>query len=341
MKRIALPLAFALLLTCFCALSVSGGYYVSAGEGTLPTEAEGEGILVGWSADGALYAPGAEYSLSEAATFEPMFLEIETLSGAAVRTLDPAGLRFTTNVSEPDYQALTGAAKALVLGTLIAPTDYISGDFTMEAFDKAGKEYLDIPCKLFWEVNESTRTYTGVISNIMERNYNRAFSAVAYVKVTYTDGSTLTHYGNYTAADNSRTVYSVACNAMADTNASYTDSAKAVLQNYFDKVGIDISVTVPVAGAKPEDAVANTPGAFYTVKTEWMCQLIDPMPETFINNTGNQITVTVTAATGLTISENTAITYNGEPPREGADTVKDGVLTIIRRYCLGGYTWAY
>lgn len=341
MKRIALLLAVAMLLTCFCALSVAGGYYVSAGEGTLPAEAEGEGLLVGWEADGALYAPGADYSLSEAATFEPVFLDIETLSGAAVRTVDPAGLRFTTTVSEPDYQALKGAAKALELGTVIAPTDYISGDFTMEALDKAGKEYLDIPCKLFWDVNESTRTYTGVISNILEKNYNRAFSAVAYAKVTYTDGSTVTHYGNYATADNSRTVYSVACNAMADANASYTDAAKAVLQNYFDKVGIDVSVTVPVAGAKPENAVANTDGAFYTVKTEWMCQFIDPMPETFLDKTGNQITVTVTAASGLTITENTVASYNGEPLRSGADTIENGVLTIKRRYCLGGYTWAY
>ena len=64
------------------------------------------------------------------------------------------------------------------------------------------------------------------------------------------------------------------------------------------------------------------------------------MHEIFRDDYGYQITVTVRAKKGAEITEKTKLTLNGQPLTKGY-TVEDGVLTIIRRYPLGQYTWGY
>lgn len=331
-------------LCSFCAIGATAdGLFVSAGNEVLPTEA-GDSLLIGWTyeKDGEtiILAPGASFTAEADMTLDPLYLDMKMIEGASVRTATPAGLRFTTEISEPEYQSLVAMGAKFELGTIIAPTDFIDGEFTYEALNAAGKDCLLIPCKIFWSNSDSVRTYTGVISNLHEENYNRNFSARSYVTMTYTDGSTKTFYSDYIEASHSRSAYRVSCSAMADSSSTLSENAKKVLTEYFNTVGVSVSYVSPEVGNTPLDATNNIPGAHYTIKTEWMCQFHD-MTETFVNDRGYQITITIEPKAGVAITEDTNLLLNGKPMKAGSYILKDGVLTIIRRKPLGDYSWAY
>lgn len=345
MRKTAILLAALMIVCSFSSVAVTAdGLFVSAGTVTLPTEGDADTMLIGWTytdgEDTVVLAPGAQFTAESDVNLTPLYLDLNIVAGASVRTATPAGLRFTSTVSEPHYQALVATGATFELGTVIAPTDYITDEFTYADITADGESCLRIPCKVFWSQDENIRTFTGVISNILEKNYNRSFSARAYVSVTYEDGSSRTFYSGYDSGANSRSAYGVACAALADGDSIPSDEAKAVLQNYFDIVGIDISLIVPVAGAKVTDPVVNTESAHYTMDYDWMCQN-SKMTETYMDNKGYQITMTVEAKDGPAIGENTAIRFNGAIVEEGRYTLENGVLTIVRRYPLGDYTWGY
>ncbi|MBQ8696276.1 MAG: hypothetical protein IJ519_01025 [Clostridia bacterium] len=345
MRKLTLILAVIMAVCSFSAVAVTAdGLFVSAGTVTLPTEADTGSMLVAWSyeKDGetVLLAPGAEFTAEQDMELSPLYLDLEMIGGASVRTATPAGLRFTTNVNEPQYQALVATGAEFELGTIIVPSEYITGEFTYDAITGAGKACLRIPCRIFWDHNDTVRTYTGVISNLYEDNYNRNFSARSYVSVTYTDGTELTFYADYNEDAHTRCAYGVSCAALADNSSNLSEDAKAVLLGYFNSVGIDVSYTPAQIGNKPELAVNNIPNGHYTVESEWMCQF-HRMPETFIDDRGFQITITIEAKEGAVITEDTTIIFNGMPIEAGRYTLENGVLTIIRRHVFGEFTWAY
>ena len=172
-------------------------------------------------------------------TFEAVTVDFQTLAGAQVRFKDPTGLRFLSQVKKADYDALGAAATAT--GTLILPTDLLgTGELTLEALkDKTeGKDYLNVTNDgwLNAETAETDGAYTfsGAIVGIKKGNYNRNFSAVGYLTVTYADGTTANFYGGYTA-ENATSIKTVAEKALADAAANpdkYTEAEKAILESY-------------------------------------------------------------------------------------------------------------
>lgn len=212
------------------------------GNFTLPTaDPHSKAQLVGWKdAEGKLYKPGAAVSgITKNMTFEAVTVDFKTLAGAQVRFKDPTGLRFLSQVKKADYDALGAAATAT--GTLILPTDLLgTGELTLEALkDKTeGKDYLNVTNDgwLNAETAEADGAYTfsGAIVGIKKGNYNRNFSAVAYLTVTYADGTTANFYGGYTA-ENATSIKTVAEKALADAAANpdkYTEAEKAILESY-------------------------------------------------------------------------------------------------------------
>lgn len=211
------------------------------GSFTLPTaDPHSKAQLVGWKdAEGKLYKPGKELTLTANATFEAVTVDFKTLAGAQVRFKDPTGLRFLSQVKKADYDALGAAATAT--GTLILPTDLLgTGELTLEALkDKTeGKDYLNVTNDgwLNAETAEADGAYTfsGAIVGIKKGNYNRNFSAVGYLTVTYADGTTANFYGGY-AAENATSIKTVAEKALADAAANpdkYTEAEKAILESY-------------------------------------------------------------------------------------------------------------
>ena len=212
------------------------------GNFTLPTaDPHSKAQLVGWKdAEGKLYKPGTAVSgITKNMTFEAVTVDFQTLAGAQVRFKDPTGLRFLSQVKKADYDALGAAATAT--GTLILPTDLLgTGDLTLEALkDKTeGKDYLNVTNDgwLNAETAETDGVYTfsGAIVGIKKGNYNRNFSAVGYLTVTYADGTTANFYGGYTA-ENATSIRTVAQKALADAEANpdkYTEAEKAILESY-------------------------------------------------------------------------------------------------------------
>ena len=212
------------------------------GSFTLPTaDPHSKAQLVGWKdAEGKLYKPGTAVSgITKNMTFEAVTVDFQTLAGAQVRFKDPTGLRFLSQVKKADYDALGAAATAT--GTLILPTDLLgTGDLTLEALkDKTeGKDYLNVTNDgwLNAETAETDGVYSfgGAIVGIKKGNYNRNFSAVGYLTVTYADGTTANFYGGYTA-ENATSIRTVAQKALADAEANpdkYTEAEKAILESY-------------------------------------------------------------------------------------------------------------
>lgn len=346
MKKLALFLAIFMAVCSFSAVSISADeLFVSAGTTTLPGEGTESSMLIGWTykdgTDTVVLAPGASFTAEGDVTLKPLYLDLTMIGGASVRTAAPAGLRFTTNVKEPQYQALVATGAKFELGTIIAPNDYITDEFTYAALKDAGKDCLKIPCKIFWGLTDEVRTYTGVISNLYEDNYNREFSARAYVTVTYTDGSEKTFYSAFDKSANTRTAYGVSCAALADSSANLSEAASAVLQGYVDHVGIDITYTKPIVGAAPDSPVNTINGAHYSVSYEWMCKYDPNVPTIFKNDRGYQITITVTAAEGVEFTKNTIVRLHGKVVKEGAVTRENDKITIIQRHVFGNYTWPY
>lgn len=212
------------------------------GKFTLPVaDPHSTAQLVGWKdAEGKLYKPGKELTgLTASATFTAVTADFKTLDGAAVRFADPTGLRFYSQASKADFDALGAALTAT--GTLILPTDMLGeGALTLEALaDKEeSKDYLNI-VNSGW-LNAATAEadgyyqFSGAIVNIKTANYDRNFSAVGYFTVTYENGETANFYGGYKAA-NATSVKTVATKALEDLAANpdkYNATEKAILESY-------------------------------------------------------------------------------------------------------------
>lgn len=106
-------------------------------------------------------------------------------SAVDYRFTAPSGIRFTYTVSGLDTLLNDESIADVKLGTLIAPADFISGDFTHFELTNKGKAYLDIVATYIKDSN----SVAAVLSNIKEENYNREFSAIGYAMITYTDGT--------------------------------------------------------------------------------------------------------------------------------------------------------
>ena len=155
-------------------------------------------------------------------------LKLNMVNGATVRFAEPKGMRFSTKTVGKEYY---GEDVKISFGTLICPTDYLGTiNFNEEALRNAGKSYLDIKVSV-WDKNDDT-VYNAVISNIKKENYGRAFSAISYADIAYSDGTEIRIYSDYEADDNSRSVYYVAQQELLDTETSYTEYEKFVLENY-------------------------------------------------------------------------------------------------------------
>ena len=150
---------------------------------------------------------------------------INMMSGAAVRMANPTGLRFTAMLGADYLNALVGDATDYSYGIIIAPTDYVAeanGVFTVEALKALSYEVAYKEIKAENLQNDPTAdgcyVFTGTLVNVQKENYNRDFSAIAYVKV----GDTY-YYSNYNEADNARNIAEVASNACADTSAEQNE----------------------------------------------------------------------------------------------------------------------
>jgi len=155
-----------------------------------------------------------------------------TYDSASIRTGDPAGMRFTSNVSVQDWYGIAEFGTAIFVGgtmldaetTLHVPARVdINGDRFLSDYtvDENGI-YSFVPGII---VDDTSITYTGVLSNIKASNFSRDFTAMAYFKTM--DGEFI-----YVDSGCTRNANGVANDALSDDSADYADAVREYLQNY-------------------------------------------------------------------------------------------------------------
>lgn len=157
---------------------------------------------------------------AETAEGNPDWLSsFKMVAGAEIRTAEPNGIRFTTEISVAQYNALMdqvggGQYSSVEFGTLICPTYFAdnNGGITSE-----NNEYVSRVVRTTWdaEYNPSKETdvyqYNGDLVNIKNANLVQEFQALGYCTVTPVDGNAITYYAEVEKeGDNARTPLYVA-----------------------------------------------------------------------------------------------------------------------------------
>lgn len=189
--------------------------------------------------DGKLYNPNALIKTGDVVSFKTVAaLEGDMITngeGASIRTADPDGIRFKTTVNEEAYALLGDYAQ---FGAMVSTKEYLDlaeGDFAK----LAENTFITTPKDLNWK--EEGKTFITVLTNIDEANYETVYVVTGFVTITYADGTTATVYADYTEANNARSIYYVATEALADEEYTYTDAQLAYLNAIKDAVEADVA----------------------------------------------------------------------------------------------------
>ena len=186
---------------------------------------------------------------------ESIILEsFKIYEGASVRVVSPVGIRFETGISTEDKEKLPENA---VFGTLIIPSDMLSGELTLETAD-----VLNVETKVWKETPSSFGDgYEGYNSVLVGQNfgefdeefYNCFLTARGYVKFNDGSGEKVIYTGNSVE----RTMAGVADKALASGEdgeilSDIVEKAKAeqTLTLNFDTMGgSTVSPLTTVVGA--------------------------------------------------------------------------------------------
>ena len=265
-----------------------------------------------------LLAPGQKYVMSGDIVCEALVLDYEMLNGASIRTTEgSSGIRFMAKLDRAQYDTLTSAGVKIEPHMVIVPTAYYEktyGYHTVEALKTAGyTNIIDIKAGDWYSVTSRDYYYTGSVSNILPENYMLEYSGIAYLKITYPNGTECTVYTDYSEENNSRSVYRVAHAAYNDrttvANASgydtpvtyngtqtyspYDSSKLSVIKGFADKVIMLESDYDNVVKA------GDFYDAPYTVKSTY-------------NSKTYKYDITVTPASGWSIDKAYGVVMNGK-----------------------------
>lgn len=164
------------------------GQIIAAGDSYTVEEGlyTGKSLLIGYKADGALYAVGDTITLTKDIVLEAVTVDLKMLYGASVRLDETASIRFTAIVNTEELSALEqliGSDK-VSYGMTLKP-DGIDKTYAIdsknEGFDTAVYKY-----------DADYTLYSAVMTKIPESYYKTALTAQGYIKVTYADGDTVT-----------------------------------------------------------------------------------------------------------------------------------------------------
>lgn len=336
--------ALVLLLACaltFSAIGVWGATITFEAEGRLVETVESVndqvvlpkeptvmgGQFVGWSGtlngEKFLLPAGAVLeNVTEDMTVTAETFYFETNTSASIRIYEgDLGLRFTSTLSMEDYDRLVAFAGGdnVKLGTYIVPDQYLKKAgriFDLEHMAKYGvHQYLDVPAKKFYAVDEESKTATiaGSVSNLLEKNRSLDFCACGYLKLTYTNGETETFYADFNYALTKHNLADSVLDAYNDRNENHPNliiyiegkqehgrtsrSPYTVEQLDLMKELMDSVAYIKRVLKSPWEYV-NEESDYYV--SPW---LIDEMP----NNATGVNTVIISAAEGHTIDELKAV----------------------------------
>lgn len=242
-----------------------------------------------------------EQRLENVAT-EMKTVDVKTLGGVSFRANEPYGLRWAAGISKADYDAIVVmyGEENVKAGVLIAPYDYVSGEFTAAALEESGKSYKLVDNlggfnERLTAANEGYNCWFGSLVGIQEHNLDREFAGRAYIEIK--DGEdTVIRYAEFVEKAHVRTAYDICKSAMADDTLD--DATKIFVKSVLDKV-----VAVKIEdGVATLDAIAGYT-APYTVSYAEGVLTITPAAgvnaETVAKVIVNGVSKTFTVANGV------------------------------------------
>ncbi|MBQ2773492.1 MAG: hypothetical protein IJF45_04005 [Clostridia bacterium] len=214
-----------LLMLCLAVLIACGGNedksYITFGEaGVLSAQVEttqagsirvpspagtSAGFCVGWQAkteDGTVFLRIGSiytYEAGENKSFAPVYLNLKTEDASLVLDGTNANISFSTKVKKAEWEKFNTFIADATCGTLIFTASDIAatgGTLTHAALEKAGKTPLEIPAADMLANAGEEVYFVGALSIGSELSGSKDYTAVGYVKITYTDGSVAYVYAN-------------------------------------------------------------------------------------------------------------------------------------------------
>ena len=182
---------------------------------TLPTVTDTMGNAIPWVIDGAI-STATKYTNASAtadASLKPLTSYFDTLTGASIRTEDPAGIRFAGTFSD-ELLAMEGVQVGLIVTKY--DESLTAENFTIEAMTAAGRKFINQAGEngKFLEDGDENQLRVALV-NLAEAAYDMQLCARAYIIV-----NGVTYYADFNA-DNVRSLRQVAELAAAD----YPDNA--------------------------------------------------------------------------------------------------------------------
>lgn len=183
------------------------------------------------------YAPGTELTVNENMTLKSIKLSVTMTKGASIRLAAPTGLRFQTTVKSGNGIAADEILNSTTVttGTLITTLDlYEANGKTLTKDSKYN--FLDIANNEWFNDGAKTETgkFCGSIIKIQSKNYGRAYIAVGYATIKYSDGSSKTVCADVTE-NNAKSIAYVAGKVKdSEKFSSYSSEQQNIIINYIN-----------------------------------------------------------------------------------------------------------
>ncbi|MBQ9801750.1 MAG: hypothetical protein IJW51_01595 [Clostridia bacterium] len=242
------------VLTARVAADEGGSLVVPAPAGTKAAS------CIGWqakNASGTVFLPvGATYSYQagEALVFTPLYLTFTTHEEVTLTEVEnESGMQFTTSIAASEWTALFGAATALTRGTLILPVADLAtleGGLTHASLADENKQAIDIVTRSWLLESDTTLVFSATVKNSLLTDLTQKYTAVGYVKISYTNGTEAYVYAGYQANK------APAASPLSFTKLNLVTATEATLNLSSTSPGLAFITTVqksdwaPISGAR-------------------------------------------------------------------------------------------
>ncbi len=154
--------------------------------------------------------------------------------------LTNSGLRFQAKLEKTAYNALLDEYENVEAGIIIVPEDYVTkaGGYTFDKLDALeileGKTYYKITSS--FKADATYYHFYNSIVTIKPANYNRSFTAVAFVKITESNEDKIANLTDYTLYEGAYYLYSNShtANIYDIAYACYEDRVSEETEGYFE-----------------------------------------------------------------------------------------------------------
>ena len=215
--------------------------YTVSIDGTEETYEEGDSISVPAEGQGyynvtekVAYAPGTVLPVNKNMTLKSIKLNVTMTPGASIRLAAPTGLRFQTTVTSGNGIAADEIlnSKTVTTGTLITTLRFYEANGNTLTRDSK-YTFLDIANDGWF--NEETGKFCGSIVRIKATNYNRAYIAVGYATINYSNGDPKTVYAEVTV-NNAKSIQYVAEKVQKSAAYNgYSAKQKDIINKYINR----------------------------------------------------------------------------------------------------------